>query len=98
MNRFSFSGHESFFCKSLWLKKAFDAMALGVDFSAPEAVTALGVGKNMVSSIRFWSRAIGLSVDDNPTEIASLIFDSEVGFDPFLEDEGTLDAKESLSI
>ena len=26
MGKYSFSGHESFFCKPLWLKKAYDAM------------------------------------------------------------------------
>ncbi len=88
--RYSFSGHESFFCKPLWLKKAYDAMNEGVDFTSPDAVAALGVGKNMVSSIRFWSRAFGLSINDNPTPFAQSIFDSERGYDPFLEDEGTL--------
>jgi hypothetical protein len=51
--KFSFSGHESFFCRSLWLKKGYDALIGGVDFNAPDAVVALGVGKNMVSSIRY---------------------------------------------
>lgn len=90
MGRYSFSGHESFFCKPLWLKKAYDAMKEGVNFSSPDAVAALGVGKNMVSSLRFWSRAIGLSNNDTPTAFATSIFDSRDGYDPFLEDEGTL--------
>lgn len=88
--RYSFSGHESFFCRPLWLKKAFDAMCESVDFTSPNAVAYLGVGKNMVSSIRFWSRAIGLSVNDKPSPFAKSIFDSEIGYDPYLEDEGTL--------
>ena len=62
----------------------------GVNFNSPDAVSALGVGKNMVASIRFWSRAFGLSVNDIPTTFATFIFDSEKGFDPYLEDEGTL--------
>lgn len=90
MGRYSFSGHESFFCKPLWLKKAYDAMNEGVNFSSPDAVAALGVGKNMVASIRFWSRAFGLSTNDNPTPFAVSIFDNEQGYDPYLEDEGTL--------
>ena len=88
--RYSFSGHESFFCRPLWLKKAFDAMCESVDFTSPNAVAYLGVGKNMVSCIRFWSRAIGLSVNDKPSPFAKSIFDSEIGYDPYLEDEGTL--------
>ena len=90
MGRYSFSGHESFFCKPLWLKKAYDAMNEGVNFTSPDAVASLGVGKNMVSSIRFWSRAFGLSINDNSTPFAQSIFDSENGYDPYLEDEGTL--------
>ena len=90
MPRYSFSGHESFFCKPLWLKKAYDAMNEGVSFTSPDAVAALGVGKNMVASIRFWSRAFGLSVNDTPTPFAISIFDTKLGFDPFLEDDGPL--------
>lgn len=90
MPRYSFSGHESFFCKPLWLKKAYDAMNQGVNFSSPDAVACLGVGKNMVSSIRYWSRAFGLSINDIPTPFANSLFDSDCGYDPFLEDEGTL--------
>ncbi len=65
-------------------------MCESVDFTSPNAVAYLGVGKNMVSSIRFWSRAIGLSVNDKPSPFAKSIFDSEIGYDPYLEDEGTL--------
>lgn len=90
MGRYSFSGHESFFCKPLWLKKAYDAMNKVVNFTSPDAVAALGVGKNMVASIRFWSRAFGLSLNDIPTPFAHSIFDDVHGYDPYLEDEGTL--------
>ena len=62
----------------------------GVIFTSPDAVASLGVGKNMVASIRFWSRAFGLSCNDIPTPFAQSIFDSERGYDPYLEDEGTL--------
>lgn len=62
----------------------------GVSFTSPNAVAALGVGKNMVASIRFWARAFGLSDNDIPTTFAHTIFDTEQGYDPFLEDDGTL--------
>ena len=90
MPRYSFSGHESFFCKALWLKKGFDYLQSGAAFSSPDAVATLGVGKNMVASIRYWLRALGLSVNDMATPFADIIFDSSHGYDPFLEDEGTL--------
>lgn len=49
--RYSFSGHESFHCKSLWLKKGYDFLADEGQFNDINAVVELGVGKNMVASI-----------------------------------------------
>ena len=85
-----FSGHESFHCRSLWLKKGYDHLKSGYDFK-DEAPILLGVGKNMVSSIRYWVKSFGLVDTDNERlkPIADKIF-SEDGWDPFLEDEGTL--------
>lgn len=55
--KYTFSGHESFPCKSLWLKKGFDFCQQGGSFSSPQAVVSLGVGKNMVTSINYWMKA-----------------------------------------
>jgi hypothetical protein len=53
----------------------------------------LGVGRNMVKSIRFWLRAARIAEATAegfvPTEIGVAIF-SEDGWDPYLEDEGTI--------
>ena len=51
--KYTFSGHESFPCKSLWLKKGYDFVIQEKDFNSPNAVVDLGVGKNMVSSIKW---------------------------------------------
>jgi hypothetical protein len=49
----SFSGHETFPFRYLWLKKGFDAVRDNPGaFTRPDATTTLGVGKNMVRSIR----------------------------------------------
>ena len=88
--RFSFSGHETFQCKSLWLKKGYDFIKEGSSFNAETAVIDLGVGKNMVSAIRYWMRAFGMTVNDEVTQIADYIFDEETGKDPFIEDLATL--------
>lgn len=90
MARYSFSGHESFYCKSLWLKKGYDFLKDGYSFLDNDAVVQLGVGKNMVAAIRFWLKAFGLTVNDQPTRLADLIFDSERGCDSFVEDTNTL--------
>ena len=89
MGRYTFSGHESFYCKSLWLKKGYDAMKNGLNFNSPEAVAVLGVGKNMVAAIRFWLKSFALVDEGRVTEFAEYIFDDRKGKDPFIEDIGT---------
>lgn len=89
-NKYTFSGHESFPCKTLWLKKGYDFVNAEKDFNAPEAVVHLGVGKNMVAAIRYWYKAFGLNKDSETEWIANYIFDSDKGKDPYMEDLGTL--------
>lgn len=88
--RYSFSGHESFYCKSLWLKKGYDFIDANNDFNTSDAVIKLGVGRNMVSSIRFWMRAFGLHNEDGLTPISQYLFDNQNGRDVYVEDLGTL--------
>ena len=86
----SFSGHDTFHCRHLWLKKGYEFVKEGNKFSDEDAVVKLGVGKNMVSSINFWLRAFGIIDKDGLlTEFAKYILDDE-GKDPFIEDEATL--------
>ena len=88
--KYTFSGHESFPCKALWLKKGYDFIIKGRDFNAPDSVIELGVGKNMVSAIRYWLRAFGITRNDKTGELASFLFDAEKGKDPYVEDLGTI--------
>lgn len=85
-----YSGHESFTCKTLWLKKGYDFISNCNNFNVPNAVIMLGVGKNMVASIRYWMKAFGLTKNDNLLPISTYLLDSELGKDPFIEDIGTL--------
>ena len=95
MNTLRFSGHESFQVRNLWLKKGYDFVVRPKqgegNFNNELAVIDLGVGKNMVSSIRFWMKAFELldEESDEPTDLANYLFGLE-GRDPFLEDRGTL--------
>lgn len=90
IDKFQFSGHESFHCRQLWLKKGFDFVEAGKKFSNESAVIDLGVGKNMVTAIRYWLRAFGLlNETEKPSELAKMIFSTK-GWDPYLENEGTL--------
>lgn len=88
--RYSFSGHESFQCKSLWLKKGYDYLLAGGKFNDADSVVKLGVGKNMVASIRFWLRAFSLTTADELTPLANYIFNNDNGRDKFTEDINTL--------
>ena len=88
--RYCFSGHESFPGKSMWLKKGYDYLVEHNKFTDPDAVVKLGVGKNMVQSIKFWLRAFDLLKDDEVTEIARYIFNDRDGKDPYAEDNTTL--------
>ena len=91
MNKLTFTGHETFHCRHFWLKKGYDYLSTGQSFKNPDAVTALGVGKNMVMSINFWLKAFGIKNQEGQTTVfANKIFDSNTGYDPLLEYEGTL--------
>lgn len=90
VQKYTFSGHESFPCKTLWLKKGYDFVVQGRDFNAPEAVIHLGVGKNMVASIRYWLRVFGICKNDQPTRLGNYLFDDAKGKDKYIEDLATL--------
>ena len=91
IKKYIFSGHDSFQCRDLWLKKGFDFIKNGNSFSDTDAVVKLGVGKNMVSSIKFWLKAFNIiDLNDQLTDFSVRLFDDENGYDPFLEDEASL--------
>lgn len=85
MARPIFSGHESFACKSHWLKRGYDFVIADRNFNNDDAVVHLGVGKNMVASIRFWLKAVGLLQDNELNPIADYLFNDENGQDPIFE-------------
>src|ERR1019366_2997031 len=73
-----YSGHETFACRYAWLPKALQAIQSDPKVFADEdqAMVDLGVGKNMVRSIRFWVEASGMAkptpVGLAPTKLGSL--------------------------
>lgn len=91
IKKYTFSGHDTFQCRQLWLKKGYDFIKMELSFNAPDALVTLGVGKNMVTSIRYWLRAFNISdSNDQITEFGEFIFNDKTGVDPYLEDEATL--------
>lgn len=88
--KYVFSGHESFPCRMLWPIKGYDYMVAGNSFNDSNSVVHLGVGKNMVASIRYWLKAFAMSEQDKPTELAEYLFGGKDGKDRYIESLGTL--------
>ncbi len=95
-----FSGHETFPLRQLWLRKAYEAVSTALPgytkstFLDGRAIARFGVGKNMVTSIRFWALACQVIDEDAelgfvPTELGRLILDTEHGVDPYCEHAAT---------
>lgn len=95
-SRRTFAGHESFTFRSGWLKKGYDLVAtdpLGLT-DQDTAMVKMGVGKNMVRSIRHWCLATEVLAPDGkglaPTPFGRSLFDNTTGWDPYLEDPASL--------
>ena len=92
-----FARHETFHPRYGWVKKSVDGATLPGDrFHDERAVVLLGVGKNMVKSIKFWGLAykvLGIGIEPGrdglgPSAIGHAVFGSD-GWDPFSELPGT---------
>lgn len=89
--------HETFTPRYGWLKKGYDRCVENSHvFNDENAVEQLGVGKNMVRSIRYWCILFRLLEKDEqagclrPTEFGHILLDTESGWDPYLEDPASL--------
>ncbi|MCG2573462.1 DUF4007 family protein [Acinetobacter sp. ME22] len=83
-----FSGHETFALRYGWLNKAYTTLNLN-EKNIEKQVVELGVGKNMVNSIKYWSDISGLVPLQNK-EDKKLSYETKLGdifekFDPYLE-------------
>lgn len=93
-----FSGHETFPLRYGWLKKVADVLlqepaAAPRVFETDFAMSAFGVGKNMVVAMRYWSLATWMIDPDSATPRLSRIGRALLagdGLDPYLEDPASL--------
>jgi len=99
--KYKFSGHQTFVFRYGWLEKGVRGVSEHSDlFSRDDALVHLGVGKNMVASIRHWCKVAQL-VELDPDIKGNngrylqvsligkrLLLDG--GWDPFLEDNASL--------
>jgi hypothetical protein len=98
---YKFSGHQTFVFRYGWLEKGVRGVAERPTlFSDDDALVRLGVGKNMVASIRHWCQIAQLieadkNVDGNTGRFLRV---SDIGgrlllnggWDPYLEDDASL--------
>lgn len=94
--KYKISGHETFPFRYTWLPKAVKMVKNNPKIFSDEddAMILLGVGKNMVRSIRFWSEAASIIRFQGKdgfivTEFGEILF-GEDGLDPYLENIQTL--------
>ena len=97
----SFAGHETFPFRYTWLRKAIDLVTSDPEgFGREDAMVLLGVGKNMVRSMRHWGMATGVIEEDaavsNNRGRSLQVSDfgrrllGPSGWDPYLEDQGSI--------
>lgn len=95
-----FARHETFHPRYGWLKKGFDRASADQEvFTKNDAPVILGVGKNMVKSIRYWCYAFKVLEEHKqagsraraytPTSFGKALLSDE-GWDPYLEDPASL--------
>jgi hypothetical protein len=87
----TFARHETFHPRWGWLKKGFEAVSIdGNIFLAEDAPIKLGVGKNMVRSLRYWCNAFKITNDDDtPSELGKNLLGVN-GWDTYLENPASL--------
>lgn len=91
-----FRGHETFFIRKGWLSKGLKnvkndpAVFMG---NSGNPMDVLGVGANMVKSMRYWLQAVGLTSEPSTgkkeqklTDFGKLVYEN----DPYIEEIGTM--------
>lgn len=88
-----FARHETFHPRFGWLTRGFDQAVRDPEvFLCEDATVRLGVGKNMVKSIRYWCKAFKILEDQNriePSYLGNRLFGAGK-WDRFLEDPASL--------
>lgn len=99
MTKYKFSGHQTFTFRYGWLEKGVQLIKNDPKgFLSEDVLVRLGVGKNMVESIKYWGLQTQLLESTDAVgelKLSSLAIDifgddKSVGFDPYLEDDATL--------
>jgi len=102
VRKYKFSGHQTFAFRYGWLEKGVrEVKGRPALFSEAGALVQLGVGKNMVSSIKHWCLVTQMVEPETrvrrattrvlrPTHLAERLLLGSEPWDPYLEHDGTL--------
>jgi len=90
-----FAGHESFYLREGWLKKSLDVVEIYPEIfqsrNLKEAINQLGVGANMVKSMRYWLDLCGLiQKTKNGNYLLTNLSLLLRKFDPFIQHHSSL--------
>ena len=93
---FKFRAHETFFIRKGWLSKGMESVAAKEDLFVDKTenpMDVLGIGSNMVKSLRYWLQAVELTSESNTgrrvqtlTPFGNLVYKN----DRYIEEIGTL--------
>nr|MDD3720810.1 DUF4007 family protein [Candidatus Gracilibacteria bacterium] len=86
----SFSGHDKFECKVDWISKGLKAYKednkIFLQSNIEQSVSCLGLGINMIKSLHYWMKALGLIDKEKLTLLGELILENDL----YLENNDTL--------
>lgn len=86
----SFSGHDKFDCKVDWIIKGLEAFERDKNIlslsNVEKGIETLGLGINMIKSLNYWMKVLGLIEKDDLSTLGKLILEK----DQYLENENTL--------
>jgi hypothetical protein len=94
--KMKFASHQTFYIREGWLAKGLRVIKKQNDiFLRKDAIEELGIGRNMVTALRYWLQATGLTeeVSENRRRVQRLTKDfGEIisKSDPYFEDKTTL--------
>ena len=87
INKIKMKRHESFSIREGWLAKGLAAIKDDSKvFSSPDATDILGIGTNMVKSLKYWMMATCLIKEENKKIVLTDFGELIDKYDPYLED------------
>ena len=87
INKVKMKRHESFSIREGWLAKGLIAVKEDSKvFSSSDATDVLGIGTNMVKSLKYWMTATCLIKEENKKMVLTELGDLIDKYDPYLED------------